>query len=89
MSIGSVFAGYTYCPNRHSLPAHPDLQMVNAHNGEVQIHQSDLRNPPLHCNGVDSNYEREFKPCETLVEHRTKKQSLRFLGRILISRRFR
>jgi hypothetical protein len=48
--------------------------MVDAQNGEVQIHQPDVRNPPLRRNNVDSNHEREFKPCETLVEYRTNNQ---------------
>lgn len=46
--------------------------MVNAPNGEVQIHQPDVRDPSLHRNDADINYERKFKSCETLVEYRTK-----------------
>jgi hypothetical protein len=63
--------------------------MVDAQNGEVQIHQPDVRDPPLHRNDVDSNYEREFEPRETLVEYRTNNQSSTSLGRILIPCRFR
>jgi hypothetical protein len=52
----------------------PSSQMVDAQNGEVQIHQPDIRDPPLHRNDVGSNYERELEPRETLVEYRTNNQ---------------
>jgi len=63
--------------------------MVNAQDGEVQVHQPDVRDPPLHRNDVDSNYARTFEPRKTLVEHCTDNQPSRSLGRILIPCRFR
>ena len=67
-----MFAGYEFCSRRRSLPAHLP-QVVNARNGEVQVHQPDIRHPPLHWNDIDSNHERKFKPCKTLVQYRTQK----------------
>ena len=43
--------------------------MVNAPNGEVQIHQSDVWDPSLHRDNLDIDHERKFKPRETLVEY--------------------
>lgn len=63
--------------------------MVNPQDGEVQVHQPDVRDPPLHRDDVDSNYARKFKPRETLVEHCTNNQPSGSLGRILIPCRFR
>jgi len=63
--------------------------MVNAQDGKVQVHQPDVRDPPLHRNGVDSNYARKFKSRETLVEHCTNNQPFESLGRILIPCRSR
>ena len=47
--------------------------MVNAPNREVQIHQPDVRDSPLHRDDFYIDYERKFEPCETVVEHRTGK----------------
>jgi hypothetical protein len=57
-------------PTSH-FPLTPCSQVVNAQNGEVQVHQSNVRHPPLHSSGPDSNHERRFESCETLVEYCT------------------
>ena len=83
-----LLLGITVVATETYLPLTLDSQMVDAPDGEVQIHQSDLWNPSLHRDDVDINHERKLKSCEALVEHCTKNGPSDRFARILMPRRF-
>jgi len=54
--------------------------MVDAQNWEVQIHQSHVRDSPLHRDDFDLVNERTLESGETLVEYCTENEPIYYLA---------